>query len=111
MRKYLYENKKYDPIAICLALRLKIEEICYKKFKSSELQNEFLKTKKTKNKLEFCFEKGIEVPEIFFLLGIIYNAPLHLKEGQDISIPLSNKLENLIIKNMIRNVFEKYDKE
>lgn len=34
-------------------------------------------------KLEFARSKGEEVPEVYFLLGVVYNDALHLKESQD----------------------------
>ena len=55
--------------------------------------------------LHLLQEIGIQIPETFFLLGIIYNTSLHLAEGNDISIPLGLKLENLTIKRMIKNIF------
>ena len=107
LRKYLFEDRKYDPIAVCISLRRKIEKQVYENIADDSIKSEMVNNvKKTKNKLEFCANKGVNIPELYFLLGIIHNSSLHLKQGQDISQPLSLKLENLSIKKMIRKVFE-----
>ena len=102
--KYLNEEN-YDSLKICLAVRIKIEEIIYNKLNSQELKDEFIKTHKTKEKLNFAVDNGIEVPEIYFLLGIIYNDNLHWRENRDLETPLRTKLSNLVIKNMIKTIF------
>ena len=107
LRKYLLEDKKYDPIAVCIALRRRIEKLMYDRIRDTSIKSELVNVvRKTKNKLEFCANKGINVPELFFLLGIIHNSSLHLQNGQDISQPLALKLENITIKKMIYDVFQ-----
>jgi len=98
LRAYLIDNTEYDPIAVCLAIRYHIEKLVYELLNNPDLQTEFIETKTTKEKLEFSARKGIRIPEILFLLGIVYNSPLHLNQGQDISVPLSLKMENKTIK-------------
>lgn len=108
LRKYLYEDKLFDPIAVCIALRIHIENLAYDTLTDPAFKNEFLNIiKGTRNKLNFCVEKGKNIPEVFYLLGIIYNSSLHLTNGQDITIPLSLKLDNITIKKMITSVCEK----
>lgn len=89
-----------------IAIRYKIENLVFDLLGSDKLRNAFLDTKTTREKLGYCVRHGVIVPEIYFLLGIIYNSPLHLNQGQDISAPLSLKLENLTIKKMITDLFE-----
>jgi hypothetical protein len=60
----------------------------------------------TKNKLRFAQSVNVHIRETYFLFGIIYNASLHLIEGQDISKPLGLKLENGTIKQMIKSIFD-----
>ena len=98
-------NQTYDPFAVCAALRVKIEEIAYNKLTSPAAQNEFLATHKTKNKLEKAEELGIVSPESHYLLGIIYNEGMHWRENEDNVSPIASKLENLVIKNLIRDIF------
>jgi hypothetical protein len=106
LRRYLFENTPYDPIAVCIALRVQIEKLAYEKLKNHAYQDEFINSiHGTRNKLNFCVEKGRKIPEVYYLLGIIYNTSLHLKQGQDIRVPLSIKLDNINIKHMIESVF------
>lgn len=105
VEKYL-QNENYDSLKVCLAIRIKIEEIIYNKLNNQEQKDEFIKTHKTKEKLNFAVDNGIEVPEIYFLLGIIYNDNLHWRENRDFETPLRTKLSNLVIKNMIKSIFK-----
>jgi hypothetical protein len=99
-------DRPYDPFSVCGALRIKIEETAYKKLQSDEAKIEFLDTHKTRSKLEKAEEKGVISPESHYLLGIIYNEAMHWKEDRDNVSPIASKLENLIIKKLIRDVFE-----
>ncbi len=98
-------NQPYDPFAVCGALRVRIEQIAYNKLQSDEARNVFLKTHKTRSKLEKAEEMGIVSPESHYLLGIIYNEGMHWKENQDNVSPIASKLENLTIKKLIGDVF------
>lgn len=104
LKKYIDREEKYDPIAVCFALRKIIEKKVYDLIESTDKKDEFLNTKKTINKLNYAESIGIDIPEIFFLLGIIYNTSLHLNSGEDISQPLAYKLNNLTIRNLITEV-------
>ena len=103
--KYL-KDEKYDSLKVCLATRIKIEENIYNKLATQELKKQFIEQHKTKEKLNFAATNGVEVPDIYFLLGIIYNDNLHWKENRDYDTPLCTKLSNLVIKNMIKSIFE-----
>lgn len=95
------DGNEYDPLAICFALRKVIEMKVYNSITDSAVQQAFLKVHGTKNKLLYAQSFGVQIPETFFLLGIIYNTSLHLYNGQIITNALSYKLENLTIKNLI----------
>ena len=106
IRRFLIEEGEViDPIAICFGVRIKIEELIYCQISDPINKQKFIDEHGTKNKFYFAQAIGIQIPETFFLLGIIYNTSLHLAEGNDISIPLGLKLENLTIKQMIKNIF------
>jgi hypothetical protein len=47
---------------------------------------------------------GIEIPEIYFLLGLIYNDGLHWHNNRDNISPIVHKLENITIKNLIQSI-------
>lgn len=104
--KYL-TNKEYNCLNVCLAVRIKIEELAYQKLNDNEDKICFLeKQHGTNNKLEFIAEKGINYPEVWSLLGLIYNDNLHWKENRDFETPLKSKLSHFVIKNMIKILFK-----
>lgn len=107
-RTYLLESdKQYDPLAVCIFIRTFIEEKVYNDLKNDDEKRVFLSTHATSEKLNYAQEHGVILSELYFLLGIIYNHPLHLTDNDDdISKPLGMKLDNSTIKSMIRNLFD-----
>lgn len=105
VRNYL-NNQNYCPFAVCGAVRNKIEEIAYNKLSNPIFKAELLNTWKTREKLDYLKSKGLISPETHYLLGIIYNEGMHWKDNIDNITPITNKLENLTIKNMIQEVFQ-----
>lgn len=98
------EDRKYEPLAICFALRKLIEMKAYNLLNNDEDKLAFLNVHGTKNKLMYAQSLGVNIPEKFFLLGIIYNTSLHLYNGQNISNTLAFKFENLTIKKLIKDI-------
>ncbi|VTY06660.1 Uncharacterised protein [uncultured Prevotella sp.] len=105
MNKYLRKEADYDPYSVCIALRIKIEKIVYEKLPTEDKKKEFIQTHKTKAKLEFAENILGELPDIYFILGIIYNDAGHLKD-ENLEKPVVYRLNNLIIQNMISEIFE-----
>ena len=105
MNKYLRKEADYDPYSVCIALRIKIEKIVYEKLPTEDKKKEFIQTHKTKAKLEFAENIIGELPDIYFILGIIYNDAGHLKDANS-EKPVVYRLNNLIIQNMISEIFE-----
>lgn len=101
-----FNNEQFDPFAVCAALRVKIEEKIYGEIQSQEFKNEFLSTHKTRSKLDKAKEGGVSPPESYYLLGIIYNEGMHWRDNKDNISPIASKLENLVIKNMIKEIFD-----
>jgi len=99
LNRYL-TGKNYDPLSVCCGLRLEVERKIFEKLAPSD-QPGFLDIFKTVDKLKYAEEKGVAVPEIFFLLAVIYNQAMHSTEKQDVFSPLHSKLQNLTIKSMI----------
>jgi energy-coupling factor transporter ATP-binding protein EcfA2 len=97
-------NQPYDPFAVCGAVRVRIEEIAYNKLQSQQARDTFLAIHKTRSKLEKAEEMGVVSPESHYLLGVIYNEGMHWKDHQDNVSPIAAKLENLVIKKLIRDV-------
>ncbi len=102
--KYL-ENEKYNPFAVCVAIRVGIEKNVYDKIEKVELKKTFVEITKTKDKLEFAENNKTELSEMYYFLGIIYNDTLHWKNNQDNFSPIISKLENLTIKELVKQVF------
>lgn len=98
-------DKPFDPLAVCFSIRIKIEENIYSKLMNDADREAFLKTHGTKEKLNFAQSKGVFVPETYYLLGIIYNHPLH-DADEDMCCSLSMKLDNPVIKNMISKLWQ-----
>ena len=105
VQKYL-KDEDYDPFAVCCAVRVNIEENVYNWLNKEEDKVLFLGTHKTREKLDFAESKGVSSPEIYYLLGIIYNEGMHWKNNYDNVTPIVTKLTNLTIKQMINEVFE-----
>jgi hypothetical protein len=106
VEKYVEGNTDYDPFAICCAVRKRIEQLAYEQIDGDENQQTFLSTHTTKKKLDKAQSFGINVPEVHYLLGVIHNEAMHWKEHQDNVTPIATKLENAIIKKLIRETLQ-----
>ncbi|MDR2090737.1 MAG: hypothetical protein LBP62_03690 [Clostridiales bacterium] len=101
LRKYLDDTKyNYNVAFVCCGLRIELEEKIYMSLKSED-QKEYLDKHKTKEKFDFARKKNIDVPDAYYLLGIIYNEALHLDDQCEKLIPIGDKLANKVIKNII----------
>lgn len=105
LKAYL-RNEAFDTLAVCVALREMIEFKVFSKLLSKDQQNSFLDKHGTSAKLEYAEEQGVDVPEIYYLLGNIYNDPMHVdyKSNKLITQTLYSRLENNTIRNMIESV-------
>ncbi|ARN81803.1 ABC transporter ATP-binding protein [Methylocystis bryophila] len=98
-------KRNYDPISVCCAVRNALERAVYQKLDTAD-KPAFLDIHKTRDKLDWALEKGIDLPEQFFLLAVIYNEAVHIKSHRDALTPLFSKLENLTIRHMIEEVMK-----
>lgn len=105
LRKYAYKEGAYDPVAVCLATRVRIEELIYNQIRDEVKKRELLATHKTRDKLNYALKNGAIIPETYFLLSIVYNNPLH-DAPDDLEKPLGMKLENSTILNMIKHLWQ-----
>lgn len=105
---YLHSNR-YNPIYVCIALRIKIEEEIYNMLPRDK-QEEFINIHKTANKLEYASKFLIDVPELFYLLSPLYNDIVHLSDKDNINQDKLKscylKTQNKMIKQLIKQVFE-----
>lgn len=105
-KKYSTDQPDFDPLAICIALRKKIEKKIYDRLRDPLEKNAFLNINMTREKLEYAESKGIPIPETYFLLGIIYNEALHWKPNHDNISPIISKLENFTIKQIVSRIIK-----
>ncbi|MGO3346567.1 MAG: hypothetical protein ACTIM4_15240 [Marinomonas sp.] len=103
LKRYL-ANKNYDAIAVCFAVRIVIEHQIYCLLPDSDWKEKFISEHGTSNKLDVASSAGIDIPESYFLLGIIYNTNLHWNQGRDYVSPLVSKLNHLTIRQLIKRV-------
>jgi len=103
INKYLSNSSDYDPYAVCTVVRIRIEKIVYDQLKPDDRQK-FLSIHGTKNKLNFA-EGHLEVPDLYYLLGIIYNDAEHVKDAAS-DKPIIYRLDHTAIKKMIKNLFD-----
>lgn len=109
IKRYL-AGRNYDPLSVCFFIRIGIEKLVYNLLTDDLDKREFLdSTKKTKNKIDFVATRGIEVPETYYLLGLIYNTNLHWNQGRDYVSPLIAKLNHPTIKNLVSSVVKAID--
>jgi hypothetical protein len=96
----------FDPALVCCGLRICIEKKAYEQLSEQNQKDEFLTIHKTTDKLEYAKKKGAIVPEVYFLLSIIYNEAMHLDDQCKKLNPISYKLRNKVIHNMISEICE-----
>jgi len=96
-------HQNFDPISVCCAIRCKIEKLAFNQLNPPD-QIQFLDKKNTIKKLVFAVESGAVVPEIHFLLGILHNSHLHMRESVDNFTPILSKLNNITIRKMIESL-------
>jgi hypothetical protein len=82
LEKYL-TNQDFDSLAVCCGVRKRIEKTVHDQLRLPEHKTQFLDKHVTKDKLAYAESVGIEVPEYYYLLRIIYNDGLHWDEGRD----------------------------
>ena len=109
LNKYFEDAPVYDPYAVALALRLRVEKVMYDKLGSEQLKNDFVETHKTNEKLKFCEDNNIPVPDAYFIVNAIHNSSDHLREnpvtGKFEEKAMVYKLQNGVIKNVLKKLF------
>ena len=92
-----------DYLAVCLGLRVQIEECACRQLSDANKQVEFTNVKRTVSKLEFAEANGASVPELHYLLAGLYNSALHESgPDKDFLTPVVSKLQNACLRDMIR---------
>jgi len=98
--------EEYDPFAVCAHVRIEIERIAFSKLILAREKDDFIATHGTANKLDFCSNAGVAVPESCYLLGVVYNDALHQREAINQSSSIALKLKNIALLGVIKNALD-----
>ena len=109
--KYCNDEQEFDPLAVCCAVRKKVENLVFDQIVEDNNRDTFINVviSGTNDKLEFAESIGIDIDETYYFLSIIYNESLHWKEDRDKNSnisPAMGRLKNLTIKKLIKSLFE-----
>ncbi|MDO5449646.1 MAG: hypothetical protein Q4F30_02025 [Akkermansia sp.] len=107
---YIHGETEYDPYAVALALRIRVEKNMYDMIDDDEDKKQYISTHMTKNKYDFCIARNIDVPDAYNLVGAIYNDACHLQKKKDCEDfdehSAVYKLQNAVIKSIIEKLFD-----
>lgn len=110
INKYLGGDVVYDPYAVALAVRLRVEKIMYEKLPSQILKEGMIAENMTKNKMKYCADNGCEMPEVYNIVNAIHNEADHLSydaiNDRYIEKPMVYKLQNHSIQAIIAHLFD-----
>lgn len=108
VNKYLEGNISYDPYAVAMALRLRVEKIVYDKMED-HLKADYINENMTKNKFKFAEDHDVVVPDVLYVVNAIHNEADHLKYNAlnhtYMEKSMVYKLQNKVIQNIIGNIF------
>lgn len=109
VNKYLSDQTQYDPYAVAMALRLRVEKLMYDTLPNQAMKDQFIDQKMTKNKFAFCESNGIEVPDVYNIVSAIHNDADHVKidhlTNTYIEKPMVYKLQHIAIKSILKKLF------
>lgn len=109
VNKYLAGNNNYDPYAVAMALRLRVEKMVYDKLETQEQKDAFVNEKMTKNKFKFAEENAVVVPDTLNMINAIHNEADHLKYDAEnhryLEKAMVYKLQNNVIRSIIIQIF------
>lgn len=109
LNKYLNNDSIYDPYAVAIALRLRVEKAMYSDLPNQALKDAFVETHTTNKKLEFCEDNGIIVPDAYFIVNSIHNSADHLKQNPITGVfeekQMVYKLSNNVVYHIIAELF------
>ncbi len=109
VNKYLLGNQNYDPYAVAMALRLRVEKIVYEKLGTQALKDDFVDQRMTKYKFSFAEDNGVVVPDMLYVVNAIHNEADHLKydavSHQYLEKSMVYKLQNNVILGVMKSIF------
>lgn len=102
--KYFSVQQKYDPYAICVGIRLRLEKIVYDSLDDEEKKQGFIDTNETNKKMDYAQNQGVTIPDAYYYLSSIHNEADHLKDPNKDKACVF-KLQHPVIKNIIIELF------
>lgn len=109
VNKYLSDAAQYDPYAVAMALRLRVEKLMYDRLPNQVQKTQFIEQKMTKNKFAYCEENGIDVPDVYNIISAIHNEADHVKinhlTNTYVEKPMVYKLQHVAIKGILKKLF------
>ena len=110
VNKYLSGNHNYDPYAVAMALRLRVEKNICEQLGTQAEKDEFVDQKMTKYKFAYAEDHGVMVPAILNVVNAIHNEADHLKydaiSHQYLEKAIVYKLQNNVIQGMMKQIFD-----
>lgn len=103
--KYLSEQSNYDPYALCIGIRLRLEKMVYDSLGAEEQKKTFLDTHKTNDKMDYARGCGVEIPDSYYFLSAIHNEADHLKDANK-DKPCIYKLQHPVVRRIIKTLFD-----
>lgn len=103
LNKYLGANVTYDPYAVSLGIRFRLEKLIYDLL-DDDKRIEFIDTHQTDKKLKYAEEHSVLIPDAYYYLSAIHNDADHLKNPND-EKSCVYKLNHSVIQNIIKNIF------
>ncbi|MBD5261922.1 MAG: hypothetical protein HDS38_07330 [Bacteroides sp.] len=106
---YLQGRDAYDPYAVCMGIRQKVEREVYMLLPNDQSKELFIRAHKTRDKFKIAEDNGISVPAHFNLITAIHNDADHVSWNTE-TLRYNEKtivysLQHPIIKNMIAQIF------
>lgn len=109
VNKYLSDQTQYDPYAVAMALRLRVEKMMYEQLQNQNQKTHFIDQKMTKNKFAYCEDNGVEVPDVYNIVSAIHNEADHVKmdhlTNTYVEKPMVYKLQHVAIKGILKKIF------
>ena len=104
LNKYVDAATQYDPYAVSLGIRYRVEKIIYDCFDNADAQQGFINTHQTEKKLKYAEEHSVLIPDAYYYLSAIHNDADHLKNpNEDKSCVY--KLNHPVIINIVKELF------
>lgn len=104
LNKYFDAAIQYDPYAVSLGIRYRVEKIMYDSFDDDNEKLDFINTHQTDKKLKYAEEHSTLIPDAYYYLSAIHNEADHLKRLNE-EKSCVYKLNHPVIFNIVKELF------